>query len=139
MNFTLLSEFRPTTLDRCKKPPEGMETWVVSSIAQHRDSDPLQKSNFWIAIDKLLELEGELHPQKSWEILRYNHWASGWFEIIGFDPKNQLIMDKIVEMQESIEEYPILDEDHYSKLQWEHEDGMQWDEDSEDSEGENGL
>jgi hypothetical protein len=91
--------FRPTVYDHA-----GLE-----AVGQNRDSKPLEQSNFAVALE-LLGGESE-----TVEVHRFGHWGPGWFEIILIDPG---AADKIAiaqEIEERMENYPVLDEQDLSR------------------------
>lgn len=80
-------------------------------LTQNRDSDSLTRSNF---ISALKLLKGE---NKNVQIFRFNHWACGWWEVIAI--KNNTEQYKIaLKIEKEINDYPVLNEDHYSELRW---------------------
>lgn len=82
-------------------------------LGQHRDSDSLDRSNFETAL-KMLGGEGE-HVI----VARATHWAVGWVETIMIhrDASEEILLIG-EEIQESLEDYPVLDEDHWSQLEY---------------------
>ena len=91
------------------------EEWLVCPCFRNRDSNCLDESNFACALEIL---EGE---SETVEVHRFGHWASGWFEIILIDPASPAA--KVgEEIEASLEDYVILNEDHFSEL--EHEEAQ---------------
>lgn len=80
--------------------------WVVS-VGRNRDSDTLAESNFSVALERL---GGE---SKNVEVCRFGHWACGWFELIMINPKSLKHVKIALEIHESLERYPVLDEFDY--------------------------
>ena len=77
-----------------------------------RDSDIMEQSNFDGTLNRL---GGE---GKNVRVERYKHWACGWIEEIYVRPKTKQF--KIAkEIEESLKNYPVLDEDDYSEREWE--------------------
>ncbi len=90
-------------------------------LARTRDSDLLAESNWEVALEKL---GGE---SESVVIHRYSHWLCGWLEYLCVregTPQYQLAE----EMEESLDGYPVLDDEHYSNLESETADRL-WKED----------
>lgn len=81
-------------------------------LGRHRDSDAVDRSNFAVA---LRELGGE---SETVQVIREGHWAVGWVEWIGIEETDADSLAKADAMMERIGEYPLLDEMHYSELQW---------------------
>lgn len=83
-------------------------------LGRHRDSDELAESNFDVALDHLGGEDGEKVV-----VVRENHWAVGWVEWIGIHQTAKELVEKANEMLDYIVEcYPVLDEQHYSQLQY---------------------
>lgn len=80
-------------------------------LCQNRDSDRLTRSNFQSALD---QLGGE---NENVIIHRFNHWACGWWEALCIieNTESSNIAKRI---QVDIENYPVLNEDHYYDLQY---------------------
>ena len=88
--------------------------WIASSEIQiNRDSDELTESNWQVFIDGLEKTNSD-----DWRILRFKHFACGWYEFVILKP-NSASYDFYIQCLESLEDYPILDEDHFSSLQYE--------------------
>lgn len=103
------SEFKPSDYDGHITFDEDREDWLVVPVNRNRDSGILDESNFEAAL-KILGGESD-----TVEIHRFGHWACGWFEIILADPKHG---DVLVEMQDSLEGYPVLDEEDHSQREY---------------------
>ena len=76
-------------------------------LSRHRDSGLVEESNFYSA---LKALNGESDTVK---IIRSKHWAVGWIEMILIHESDKVSVDKGNEIEESLENYPILDEDDF--------------------------
>ena len=85
---------------------------MLVSLSRSRDSDLLSESNFEVALKKL---GGE---SDSVQIHRFGHWACGWLEHILIDPKDEKAVDLAKEIESSLEDYPILDEEHHSEMEY---------------------
>lgn len=100
------SEFRPTQFDR-HISIDSKEHWLVLPTGRNRDSNILTESNFELALQML---GGE---SDTVDVHRFGRWAHGWFEIIIVDPESP--QAKIAEdIERSLEDYPVLSDDHYS-------------------------
>lgn len=102
--------------------PDHPEDWVIY-YTSHRDSGLLAKSNE-VQIDEIFESYLDLDP----ELVReeyHNHWAVGYtqgYAIRVYDPNTRQITEpfkKLCEIQDSLEDYPILNEEHYSEQELE--------------------
>ena len=91
----------------------GNGSWLVV-VGQHRDSDVLERSNFQVAQERLEKVNPDCYTIES-----ENHWAVGWVEHLLVDPTNAAAIQEAEAMREAIEKYPILDEDHFSNLEYE--------------------
>lgn len=79
-------------------------------LTRSRDSDCLTESNFRSA---LRELGGE---GDNVSIDRFGHWACGWWEALSVragSPEHE----KAKEIADSLEDYPVVDEDDFSELE----------------------
>lgn len=88
-----------------------MAEWFVF-LGQHRESDALSRSNFIVGLQKL---GGE---SKTVQIRNVGHWAVGWIEEIMIDPVDTVAVAKAEQMLKALDGYPVLDEDHFSELEW---------------------
>jgi hypothetical protein len=109
--------YEPKHLKRWTMPDSYIgSTWpdyYSSSVGQSRDSDALERSNFQCMLDAL---NGE---SETVLVIRENHWAVGWVEWIAIhytDYNALMIADDIAE---SLQDYPVIDEGHYSELEME--------------------
>lgn len=106
-------DFKPSEYDRHIKV-EGREDWdVIPFASRNRDSRPLQTANFEFIEAQLKEVEDE---GENWEIMRFRHWACGWFEIVVINPDCQEINKKAEEIEELYRSHVVLDEDRYMEL-----------------------
>ena len=79
-------------------------------LTRNRDSDTLTESN-WRSALKLLGGEGD-----NVEILRFGHWACGWWEALAVKqgtPQHAIAL----EIEERLEGYPVVDENDWSELE----------------------
>lgn len=76
---------------------------------KHRDSDALTESNF----DKALEMLGGENEEAGVIVARANHWAVGWVEnlLVRQDATEKVAIAQ--EIENKLEDYPILDESDY--------------------------
>lgn len=87
-------------------------------LGRNRDSSLLAQSNW----DEALRLLGGESDNEDGsgpvQVHRFGHWACGWFELLLVAPDSPQA-DIAQEIQDRLEQYPILDEDNYSKRQME--------------------
>lgn len=88
---------------------------LIVPVGLHRDSEAIERSNFEVALEML---GGESDAVM---VVRASHWAVGWAESLYIDPLASGASEAIEiaeNIARSLEDYPLLDEDHYSQLQW---------------------
>lgn len=86
--------------------------WYLMPVSRTRDSGILENCNF----DEFLEgLGGE---SETVELRRFGHWGPGWYEIIIVDPSDEKALAEAYDMANRLENYPILNEDKLSELEW---------------------
>jgi hypothetical protein len=88
-------------------------------LSQCRDSDALTRSNFECG---LRALGGE---SDSVLVVRERQWAVGWVEWIAIHESNAEAILAADEMSCALSDYPVLDESHFSELEWD-EAQTQW-------------
>jgi len=83
-------------------------------LGVHRDSDSLSRSNFEVARRELAALDesGELY-----DIERAGHWAVGWVDVIIIHPEAEALIAFAEETKAALENYPVLDDEHFSELE----------------------
>jgi hypothetical protein len=92
--------------------------WALGPVLLTRDANLLAKSNA-VALLKHLDTMPEL--VNDWEVLRLQHFASGWVEHLAFraldaDLQPTRMFRVIKHWCDGLEEYPVADEEHYYKL-----------------------
>ena len=86
--------------------------WFVF-LGQDRESDALTRSNFECG---LARLGGESDTVR---VVREKHWAVGWVEWIAVHESDAARLKAADDMLAALYAYPVLDEDHFSDLEWE--------------------
>ena len=104
--------FRPTGFDRSGLGLQSQQDWLVVPAARNRDSNLLDLSNFDAAL-AMMGGEGD-----NCEVHRFGHWGCGWFEIIIVKPDTPTAATA-EEIEEALENYPVLDEDDWGKREYE--------------------
>ena len=107
---TLYRNWAPTQFDCKGMGLDDRQDWLVLPVCQTRDSGELEASNFAAAL-KIMGDESE-----TVEVHRFGHWGPGWIEIILAHPSRAADVDAI---QESLENYPVLDDEDFSRREWE--------------------
>ena len=96
------------------------EDWYIVA-GRSRDSDCLEQSNF-----ETMQAELEAIDPEAVTIERAGHWAVGWVETLQIALDADAVIDKAVELLTAKEDYPVLDEDDFSRR--EHEKACEvWD------------
>lgn len=114
-DFTTYAEFRPTAFDRHINIDDGDESrehWYVAPVSQTRDSGALDRVNFAAAV-RILGGESE-----TVEVHRFGHWGPGWFEILIVNPADETAVKALQELASRLEDYPVLDEDELSRVEY---------------------
>jgi hypothetical protein len=104
--------FRPSGFDPSGLGLQSQQDWLVAPVARNRDSGLLDLSNFNAALDMM---GGE---SDNCEVHRFGHWGCGWFEIIIVKPDTPTAAIA-EEIEEALENYPVLDEDDWGKREYE--------------------
>lgn len=88
-----------------------------AGVGQSRDSDCLERSNFAVMLDMLGGKSDVV------TVVRKSHWAVGWVEWIAIEADGTIELDTALAIAEKqqcrLENYPILSEDHFSRLEME--------------------
>lgn len=114
--------------------------WVLAGFGQHRDSDPLEQSNFAVALKILAEtvgmsLDNVMPLGTPWRdqpnddspvaVARFGHWAVGWVEEIMIRADDTALISAATDLIGRVESYPVLDDEHFYQHEWDtnHPDG----------------
>jgi len=81
-------------------------------LGQSRDSSALERYNFECGLEAL---EGE---SETVIVVRERHWAVGWVEWIAIHESDTAAIVRAEGMLCALEDYPVLDETHFSELEW---------------------
>lgn len=105
------SNFKPTQFDHNIPLDPDRSTWYVVPCGTNRDADCGTESNYHSAL-RLLGGESD-----TVEVLRFGHWACGWFEVIIVKPGTEAynVAEKI---ESDLEDYPILDDNDFSDREY---------------------
>ena len=112
--------YEPENLERWSRPDSWMahcDEWFYTRacfvfIGQNRDSDALARSNFECA---LRELGGESETVK---VISESHWGCGWIEWIAIHESDHKALEIADELVAALSDYPVIDESHWSELEW---------------------
>ena len=107
-------DFAPTCFDPKGHMLDDRQNWYVLPVSRTRDSGVFAESNFETA----LEIVGGERANVI-EVHRFGHWGPGWFEIIIVNPRAGKTMKKAMEIECSLADYPVLDDEDFSRREWE--------------------
>jgi len=113
-DMTRYKDYAPTPMDPAGLNLPDRQDWIVAPCSITRDSEALSRSNWEVMCRGLLELDPGHNDH---EIHRFGHWGPGWFEIVLVRP-NTPASRNATEAMCSLSDYPILDEMHFSELEW---------------------
>lgn len=110
--------YKPIHLQKYERPnsyigPDYYEYFVF--LVQHRDSDTLTRANWKAATIELGKIAKE--NEETWQIIRDSHWAVGWIEFLYIHESAEEILKAADQMQKSIEQYPVLNEEIWSEIE----------------------
>lgn len=96
------------------------ETWSIGPVIRTRDSNLLEQSNA-DAIEAALERIWEF--RREYEIVHSGHWAVGWVDHLAFHAVDEnreptRIFKWILGWMDGFENYPVADDEDYSKRQY---------------------
>lgn len=102
---------------------ENWSGWYML-LSQTRDSEPLERSNFAVARDIMRQFDEQEVPgsdigECSVQVASFGHWGCGWMECIMIHESNAAALEKASELLERLDDYPVLNEEHFSQLEYE--------------------
>ena len=91
------------------------QTWegYYVFLSQTRDSDTLTRSNFTCGLKHIKNIG------KGVAVAHERHWACGWIETILIPQENTRALEIAQKLLDILEDYPVLDEEHYMELEYE--------------------
>jgi hypothetical protein len=95
-----------------------LSVWGFAPIGVHRDSDLITQSNFDTALKELRGVSG-----KSVQVMHTTHWAVGWYDHVMVRTTAKKTMEKVLEICNRLDNYPVLDEEDLSRREVEQADG----------------
>lgn len=97
--------------------------WLVFPVMKTRDSDILTQCNYECVIKAFENIgyDGESdNPENDLiQVHSFNHWACGYFDLILVNPFNETAVNLAIELTESLNNYPVLNDERFSELQLE--------------------
>lgn len=91
-----------------------LSVWGFAPIGVHRDSDLMTQSNFAYALKELRKVS-----YKSVEVMHTSHCLVGWYDHLMVRVTAKKTMERLMEIVERLEDYPVLDEDDLSNREYE--------------------
>lgn len=88
------------------------EGYYVAPVGQSRDSDTVERSNWEEQLERIPESDTVI-------IVRERHWAVGWVEWVAIHESDTAALQAAEAIGEDLEDYPILNEDAWSALEFE--------------------
>jgi hypothetical protein len=105
------ADWAPTSFDTRGLGLDDQQDWLVfPMVYTEAVASVLERSN-WEVLQRELGDVGEVHA--------FNHWATS-FEILLIDPADTSAVAKAEQMIDALADYLVLDEDHFSGLEYEH-------------------
>lgn len=100
--------------------------WLVA-IIKTRDSEALERSNFRAMLESLggngtEGAKGSHSISDDVAIEEANHWACGWIQYLIINPNNKDLVAIATKQLERLENYPVLDEEDFSREETEEAD-----------------
>lgn len=95
---------------------DELNNWLITPFSVHRDSDHLTVSNHETAVSLMRKAEPE--DGDDYRVIRCNHWAVGWVDYLIVRPGSGCA-NVIAEQMRRYESYPVLDEEDFSRREWE--------------------
>lgn len=128
MSSTLYS---PQFLQKWTRPSDWSGTpwdgYYIAPVGITRDSGTVDRSNWDSQWDTLAPLSADVPEDDTCSpcIVRESHWAVGWIEWVAIHETNEAALREADSIASSLDNYPVLDEEAHSNLEWE-EYGESW-------------
>lgn len=117
------TSYEPKHLKRWTMPDNYFgEVWpnYYVFLGQNRGSDCLTRSNFMKGLEMIGGEAGEDDDGISEvAVVRERHWACGWVEWIAIHQDNYTALEIADRIAKDLENYPVIDEDHFSEMEME--------------------
>jgi hypothetical protein len=83
-------------------------------VSRHRDSDPLDESNFRVILRDLQSIDQRVSAE------RFRHWGFGWIEEIVVPLDNPAVALRVEAWVSALQDYPVANDDDYAQLEAEY-------------------
>ena len=86
-------------------------------LGRSRDSGLLETSNWEVGQTEFKQFDS------GWEVFGFNHWAVGWIdELMVHEDAPEAVLILAANIHSQLQDYPILDEEDYSRREFEAEE-----------------
>ncbi|MEM8494311.1 MAG: hypothetical protein AAF663_02855 [Planctomycetota bacterium] len=116
--FPTVAEFA-TPRNACAYFGERGDWFMVDG--QHRESDSLTRSNFAVLVSRLEAVDPDA---SGWAVERFSCSLVGWRDHLLVAPNAKPLLRVAVAAAREVEAYPVLDESHWSDLEW--DEASEW-------------
>lgn len=123
ITLTKYGKYNPTCWDSRSNymGNTSQDHWYVAPVIKTRDASILELSNFEYAENVL-----KAGKTPGCVINGYGHWACGHYDLILIHPWRHDLLELAQEMQYTLEDYPLLDEDDFCQKEYEETERL-WD------------
>lgn len=83
----------------------------VGPVSRHRDSEPLDESNFRVILRHLRTIDQRVAAE------RFGHWGVGWTEEIVIPLDNPAVIQGVEAWVSALQDYPVANEEDYAQLE----------------------
>jgi len=112
----------PKFLKKWKLPSyyfgEHWDGWYVF-MTTHRDVDLLDESNWECIKQDIGENPSAAQEEKGLLIVEESHWAVGWVQWMGIHETDTELLMRADDIKAALADYPVYNEEDYSRRQWE--------------------
>jgi hypothetical protein len=89
----------------------GVDDVGVGPVSRHRDSEPLDESNFRVILRHLQSIDPRVAAE------RFGHWGVGWIEEIVIPLDNSAVIHGVEAWVPALQDYPVANEEDYAQLE----------------------
>jgi len=95
----------------------GVEDVGIGPVSRHRDSEPLDESNFRVVLRDLQSVDQRVRAE------RFRHWGFGWIEEIAAPLDNPAVVERIGGWVAALQAYAVASDDDLAELEAEYAAG----------------
>jgi hypothetical protein len=89
----------------------GVDDVGAGPVSRHRDSDPLDQSNFRVILRNLQSVDSRVRAE------RFRHWGFGWVEEIVVPLDNPTVSRQVEGWVSALQDYAVADDLDYAELE----------------------